>query len=112
MTRYIYRIALGEETPPNFNVGDSAARYSLAHWEKEQHAEPACYRYDAIQSILLGRPMALSTESLARFPQGGTCLVESPAKGWTVSFIRALPHYCSISKTAQFTKDKNLPEAP
>ena len=48
------------------HFGDSAARYSHPDWEREQRAEPTCYA--PIQYILLGWPLALPTEVLARFP--------------------------------------------
>ena len=56
--------ALG--TAAEFHFADFTARCSHADMEGEQQAEPSCY--DAIQYILLGRPLAMPTEVLARFP--------------------------------------------
>ena len=61
--------ALGAAADLRF--GDSAARCSHADWEIERLAEPTCYA--AIQYILVGRPLALSTEILARFPSHRRC---------------------------------------
>lgn len=47
-------------------LGDSAARYPHADWEREQKAEPT---YQAtMRYIILGRPLALPADFLSCFP--------------------------------------------